>query len=247
MPAPIRIHLLGHLEVRRPDGVTVAPGAFRTTKTSDLLRILALNNGRLVCRSTVMERLWPDAPEDRAGASLRTAASQIRQALGVNCVIRHPGALELQGAWVDVDRFAAGVRDVQKAARAGRHERVIAIADAAERHYRGDLFVQASSDWAMTSSEELIHSRHGLLETAAESANTVGRFREAMDFATKAVRIDPVSETAHRALMLAHAEMGEIGSALRVFESFRKALAEELGATPSAQTQDLHLSLLRNV
>ncbi len=45
--------------------------------------------------------------------------------------------------------------------------------------------------------------------------------------------------------MRAHAELGEIGSALRVFEAYRARLAEELGADPSPQTTQLHLRLLR--
>jgi DNA-binding SARP family transcriptional activator len=45
--------------------------------------------------------------------------------------------------------------------------------------------------------------------------------------------------------MQAYAELGEVGSALRVFETYRSHLAEELGADPSPQTRELHLKLLR--
>jgi DNA-binding SARP family transcriptional activator len=45
--------------------------------------------------------------------------------------------------------------------------------------------------------------------------------------------------------MRAHAALGEIGSALRAFEACRTHLVEELGVDPSAQTQALHLRLLR--
>ena len=45
-PSEIRIRLLGPFEVRRPDRSMVGLTEWRTGKTMDLLRILALNNGR---------------------------------------------------------------------------------------------------------------------------------------------------------------------------------------------------------
>jgi DNA-binding SARP family transcriptional activator len=66
-----------------------------------------------------------------------------------------------------------------------------------------------------------------------------------MDLAATAVRLDPTVEAAHRSLMRAHAELGEIGMALRAFEECRVHLAEELGTDPSPQTQELHLQILR--
>jgi SARP family transcriptional regulator, regulator of embCAB operon len=84
-----------------------------------------------------------------------------------------------------------------------------------------------------------------MLTEAAEAALATGVPREALDFAKTAVALDPTSEAAHRSLMRAHADLGEIGGALRVFESYRAHLAEELGADPSPQTLELHVQLLR--
>ena len=84
-----------------------------------------------------------------------------------------------------------------------------------------------------------------MLCVGASSAISIDRHETARDLAAKAVELDRTSERAHRILMLAYAELGEIGTALRVFESYRTALAEELGADPSVQTQELHLSILR--
>ena len=126
-PAKIRISLLGGFEVLRDDGTPVPEAAFRTGKTTDLLRILALNNGRPVWRTTLVERLWPDVDQDRAAASLRTAASQIRRSIGTDCIHRQPGALVLRDAWVDVEQFLTDVHAVLEASRAGRHHRALAL------------------------------------------------------------------------------------------------------------------------
>jgi hypothetical protein len=116
-----------------------------------------------------------------------------------------------------------------------------------DRLYRGEFHAHDDdSDWARTEREHLLRVRQEMLTEAALAALELRRFREALDFASSAVDLDWTAETPHRALMRAHAGLGEIGSALRVFETYRAHLAEELGADPSRQTLDLHLRLLRS-
>ncbi len=117
----------------------------------------------------------------------------------------------------------------------------------AEALYAGDFHAHDDdSDWARTEHSHLVRARQEMLTEAAGSALEIDHFRDALDFALVAVELEATSETAHRALMQAHAGLGEIGNALRVFESYRSHLAEELGADPSRQTLDLHQSLLRS-
>ncbi len=224
----------------------MAPREWRTGKTADLLRLLALDNGRPVRQDGLLEALWPDVSAERARGSLRTATSQIRQAVRYNCVIRQPGALVLRGAWVDVEQFNRDAHKAAAAARVERHDRVITLTLAAERHHRGAFHAHDDqSTWAHAERERVSSRRHQMLCDAATAALALQRPREALEFASVAVRVDRTSETAHRALMRAHAELGEIGNALRVFESYRVHLADELGADPSEQTRELHLRLLR--
>ena len=242
----IRIRLFGNLDVVRADGTGVSPQEWRTGKTMDLLRTLALNNGRPVRQSLLLERLWPEVEEGKQRGSLRTASSQIRSVLQHNCVIREAGSLVLRDAWVDVTRFREDARLVHAAALAGQHSRVLALTLAAERLYRDDFRAHDDdSPWARGERDLLCQLRHETLCDAAAAALHLGRPRDALDHAWTAVRLDRSSERAHRAMMQAYAEVGEIGNALRTFESYRAHLAEELGADPSPQTRELHLSLLR--
>ena len=242
----VRIRILGGLNALRVDGTPVATEEWRTGKTRDLVRLLALDNGRPVRLQGLLEKLWPDASPERARGSLRTASSQIRRVLGTNCVVRHPDGLILQDAWVDAIEFLGQARRVTMAARAGHHAQVLAISRMAESLYAGDF--RAYSDdapWAVSARERLALARHDLLCEAAASALAMRLPREAAELADKAVRIDWASERGHRLLMAAHAERGEIAMALRVFETHRAQLAAELGADPSPQTRELHLRLLR--
>jgi DNA-binding SARP family transcriptional activator len=242
----IRVRLLGDLEVVRADGSLVEPAQWRTSKTMDLLRLLALANGHVVRSASLIEKLWPAADPVRARNSLRTAASQVRRAVGTPCVVRRPDGLLLLDAWVDTHAFLHGARRVQQAVRDGRSDDVVAIARTTDALYRGDFHAHDDdSDWALTERTHLVRSRQEMLTEAADAALATGLPRDALDFAKTAVVLDPTSEGAHRSLMRAHAELGEVGSALRVFESYRAHLAEELGADPSRQTLELHLQLLR--
>lgn len=241
-----RVRLLGDLEVTRADQSTVGLREYRTGKTADLLRILALNNGHQVPLSDVIHRLWPDVTPEKARASLRTAISQLRRAVGVDCVGRRAGTLLLLDSWVDVDRFLANASAARQASRAGRHLRALILTQAAERRYRGDFHAHDDeSGWARGSRDRLVRTRQQTLVAGAEGAIALARFTDSLELASIAVALDRRSESAHRALMLSYAELGEIGSALRVFESYRETLAEEFGADPSVQTRELHLRLLR--
>lgn len=246
-PQPdLAVRVLGDLEVRRRDGSLVGVDQWRTCKTADLLRILALNNGRAVRVSSIIDKLWPDVSPDRARASLRTACSQVRRAVGMNCVVRQHGGVVLTGAWVDAILFLNDARRVRIFTQTGRHLRALDLTRAAERLYRGSFLASDErSTWAWAERERLEQCRRGMLHDASESAIALGRYHDALDLAGKAVEIDRSSESAHRALMRAHAGLGEIGSALRAFEDCRSHLAEELGVDPSEQTRALHLTLLR--
>ena len=67
----------------------------------------------------------------------------------------------------------------------------------------------------------------------------------AVQYRTELLDLDPFRETAYRQLMQLHAAMGNRAEALRVFERCRTLLRDELGASPSQQTEALFLEILR--
>ena len=241
-----RICLLGEMQVWRNDGSQVGPDDWRTGKTRDLLRLLALENGHVVRPASLIEKLWPEVSEERARNSLRTATSRIRRATGTHCVARRPHGIVLLESWVDVVEYRELVARAHVAARVGDHDRVLRLGKAAEDIHLGEFHADDDdSTWARAERRDLRRLRQGLLTDAATSALALERFPEAVDLATVAVRLDRTSESAHRVLMQGHAELGEITHGLRVFEAYRVQLAEELGADPSPRTMELHLDLLR--
>jgi DNA-binding SARP family transcriptional activator len=241
----IEIRLLGPLHVRRADSTVVEPGAWRTGKTLDLLRLLALDADQPVSVASLLEKLWPDVDEAHGRASLRTAASQLRRALRSDCIERRLGGLVLRHAWVDTTAFRSMALEAKSALRERQPARVVALTREAEALYVSDFTAHDDgSGWALEARESLATVRRALLVDAAECAIELHWMRDGVELANKALAVDSCSERAYRALMQAYAGLGETEQSLRAFERCRQMLAEELGADPSAQTRAVHMHVL---
>lgn len=239
------IRMFGRLFVRRSNGEIVTADEWSTGKTADLLRLLALSGNRPVSVQSLIHKLWPDVEEDKAKASLRTAASRLRQVLGEPCVERSLGGLILRNSWSDVVAFQSIVQEMTTALRMGDHARVVERAREAEALYVADFEAyDDKSSWAIETRESLRLSRQSMLADAGESALKLMWMRDAIDFSTSAITEDMCFERPHRTLMRAHAALGEVELALRAFEHCRVALSQELGADPSPQTRALHIQIL---
>jgi SARP family transcriptional regulator, regulator of embCAB operon len=242
----VRICVLGDLRVTRRDGTDVRVEEWRTGKTRDLLRLLALGNGRPLRAERLIELLWPEVPSHLARNRLRTAVSQIRVTLRDQSAERHADGYLLRGAVVDALQFASMAARAGLAAEMGNHAAVLPLVRAAERLYRDDFHADDDdSAWADAERTRLQHLRRTMVRDAAEAALHARKRRAALSFAALAVELDPMNESAHRLLMRAHAALGEIAAALRHFEDYRSRLAEELGVDPSPETRALHVELLR--
>jgi DNA-binding SARP family transcriptional activator len=241
----VRICVLGELRVTRRDGTDVRVEEWRTGRTRDLLRLLALADGRPTRADRLTELLWPDVPSLSARNRLRTAVSQIRVTLRDRSLERHPSGYLLRDVALDAHEFAAMAARAELAADR-RNPAVLATTRAAERLYRDDFHADDDdSPWAVAERTRLQSLRRTMVKDAAEAALRRRRRREALSFAALAVELDPMDEAALRLLMRAHAAVGEIAAALRDFEEYRGRLADELGVDPSPETRALHVALLR--
>ena len=67
----------------------------------------------------------------------------------------------------------------------------------------------------------------------------------AIQHAAEMVELEPFRETAYQLLMKMHAAAGDRAEALRVFAKCRELLRDELGVSPSPQTEAVYLEILR--
>jgi DNA-binding SARP family transcriptional activator len=102
-----------------------------------------------------------------------------------------------------------------------------------------DLLPDWYDDWLVDEREGVRQLRLHALEVLTERLSTSGRHVEAIQAALAAVRLEPLRETAHAALIRAHLAEGNRSEALRQFSRCRDALAAELAVEPSESLRKL--------
>jgi DNA-binding SARP family transcriptional activator len=143
-------------------------------------------------------------------------------------------------ARVDADEFAQLARAALAEAPGRRRRAALERADAA---WGGEpLPEERYAAWALVYREGLLDLRRELLRELVASAgdDTGAAIRAARDLA----RLDPLDEGARRELMAAYARAGRRADALREFMELRRALVDELGLEPDAETAALHARVL---
>jgi DNA-binding SARP family transcriptional activator len=195
-----------------------------------LVALLALRD-RPLSRTYLARVLWPDCPVERSLADLRTALWRARSAT-VGMLVSSGMCLRLDTqVQVDVRALIARGR-----ATADRTERSI-IAEFAGISWlelSRDLLPDWDDDWLVDDREDVRQLRLHVLEHLSDELSMKGRHAEAIQTALAAVRLDPLRETAHAALIKAHLAEGNRSEALRQFFRCREVLTAELAVEPSA-------------
>ncbi|WDZ88128.1 AfsR/SARP family transcriptional regulator [Micromonospora cathayae] len=221
MPTPaaqIRLLLLGGFRLLHDDTpVTVPRGLQR------IIALIGLRPG--ATRSHLAGLLWPDATEERALSSLRTALWRLRQ--DPYCPLRTDGDTVHLDPRVSLDvddlvHTAAHLHDTN-------HPALDALA--AGRH---DLLPGWYDDWVLLERERLRQLRLHMLEQLARNHLQAGRHGEALQAALEAMAAEPLRETPHRLVVQIHLAEGNAFEALHAFYVYRDLILRELHLEPSA-------------
>lgn len=221
----MHVDLLGPLRVLR-DGtaVEIRGGRLRT-----LLVELALRGGRAVPADVLVDAVWGQDPPGDAANALQSLVSRLRAALGDPATVQQVGAgyrLAVEREDVDALRFERLVRDP-----AGARE-ALAL-------WRGEPAPEVGPEQSL---------RLGQLRRDALVARLGADLLTGLDVRAELEELvagHPLDEGYAGLLLTALAQEGRQAEALRAYERIRRALAEELGADPSAELQERHLAVLR--
>ena len=102
-----------------------------------------------------------------------------------------------------------------------------------------DLLPDWYDDWLVDDREGVRQLRLHALERVTGELSLSGRHAEAIQTALAAVRLEPLRETAHAALIKAHLAEGNRSEALRQFYRCRDVLSAELAVEPSESIRQL--------
>ncbi|MEV6059379.1 BTAD domain-containing putative transcriptional regulator [Nocardia asteroides] len=237
----MQIAMLGPLEIRTTDGGAIeVPGA----RLRALLIALALEPGRAVAKSKLVDWIWGEQPPADAANALQALVSRLRRALPDGSLDVQPGGyrLTIDPGAVDAVRFD----QLLDRARGGDDTRQAALLREAVELWRGAAMPELGES---TEAVAVITRYEGLrlaaLEDLYEAEIRLGRGPELIGELTDLVAQHPVRERLAGALMRALAAAGRGPEALTVYQRTREELADELGVDPSSELSALHVALLR--
>lgn len=187
-----------------------------------VLAYLALM-GRPVHRVHLAGVLWPDGDEEGARASLRSALWRVPRRWDVVVGDSVQVALHHR-VTVDVRELERDARQVLAGGAEGDVPTGIVIGTGRE-----DLLADWYDDWVLVERERLRHLRLHALEAVCDRLSRAGRYPEAVAAGLEAVAIEPLRESAHRALVEAHLREGNRWEALRQVRACEAVLSAELG------------------
>lgn len=213
-----------------------------------LFAYLACNRLRALGRDELVDRLWAGDPPEAADAALSALLSKLRRALGPERLDGRTAVRLLLPAdsWVDVEAASEALHRAE-AALARRDWPAAWGPGRVVQHVTARTFLPgAESGWVEERRGELGEMHVRSLEIAAEACLGIGGAE--LDTAERAARAlvsrAPYRESGHRALMRVLSARENPAEALRVYETLRTRLREELGVAPASATQAVYREIL---
>ncbi len=199
--------------------------------------------------------LWPGEEPAASDSGLSAVLSKLRAALrrlgwseAEAGIEQRSGCLALRvppETWIDVEAAANAIDEAEGALRRGDARAAWGPANIAASIARRPFLAQSEAPWI----EARRAAHRAMLVRALQCLTTIsagnGEGPLALQYAAEIVDLEPFRESAYQQLMRLHAAAGNPAEALRVFARCRGWLRDELGTSPSPQTEALFLEILR--
>ncbi len=236
----LELRLLGGFEARFPGG---EPLAISSRKTRALLGYLALQPDRLVPRDELIAILWSQRVDRFGSNSLSQVATSLRKIFAASET--SPIDIRADGLLFQADLAQVDALQLERHVASGTPEDL----DTAESLFRGDLLAgigirdAAFEDWLGLERARLRNLATEALTRLLKHRATAGHHAALVATAQKLLRLDPMCEPAHQALIRLYAEQGQTGLALRQYRQCVDVLRRDLGVEPSPETIQLYQSI----
>ncbi|MEH0460152.1 AfsR/SARP family transcriptional regulator [Streptomyces acidiscabies] len=243
----LRIRVLGPVELHADRQID----ALGSAKERILLAALAFDAGRPVPADTLVDRLWGDgsAPA-RPRANLHTYVARIRRRLrdlGSDEYLvprTHSYTLDLDPERVDCHRFQNLAAQARALADRGADRQALRLLDEADALWHGEPLAGLPGLWPEHVRGILAERRLAARLTRADVELRAGHYADLVPDLTALSDDHPTDEALAARLMTAAYGCGRLADALRVYDSVRRRLAEDLGSDPGEALTRLHRLIL---
>lgn len=230
----LEVKLLGQFEVK----LGGKPAAIPSRPAQALFAYLILNANAAHRREQLAGLLWPDTSDENARSNLRHALWRIRKAIETKQTYLITDDLSIRfdpdsQYWLDaraIDRVA-GIETTAD-------DLIEALAN-----YRGELLPGFYDEWITLERERLQAMFERKMEQLLDRLIAAQRWSETLEWGEKWIAFGQTPEPAYRAMMQAHAALGNMAKVAATFERCMQALRTDLGVEPSEQTRALYESV----
>ncbi|MET7765571.1 AfsR/SARP family transcriptional regulator [Streptomyces sp. NPDC005393] len=249
----MRYEMLGPLRVRDENTYFT----LHAQKVEMVLTVLLIRADHLVSPEQLMREIWGENLPRRAAAGLHVYVSRLRKFLklpgasGNPVETRTPGYVLHKGDdQIDAQIFPELVDVGRSLLREQRTDEAASCFSEALALWRGPIpghsgdgtgakgpIIDGFSTW-------LTEIRRECQEMLVECQLQLGRHREAVSMLYALTAENPMCEAFYRQLMLALYRSERQADALKVYQSVRKTLNDELGLEPGRPLQDLQRAIL---
>ncbi|WP_426626174.1 AfsR/SARP family transcriptional regulator [Leifsonia sp. McL0607] len=243
--APLRVQLCGALRIER-GGVRLEHG-LPGRQGRLLFAYLVRNRDRPCTREELGEAVWPGAADPHA-AGLNPLVSKLRHLLG-GAALEGRASLRIvlgDDAYVDTEWAESAVHRAESQVALQNWAAAWGPATGAMLVAQREFLTGEDAGWIDDARRELADILVRALEAYAVAALEMGgtELPAAVRAARRLVGLAPLREIGHQVLMRALQRQGDVGAALAVYGDLRSALRDELGVSPTAETQRVYADLL---
>ncbi len=250
----LRIYLFDSFRLLR-NGIEISAKDWYTRQARQLFKVLLTERGHMVLTHRLVNLLWPEYVEN-AHKTLRSAVSALRDVLepdrepwfSSSFVPRGQAGYALVfptfcSVWIDVVEF----ENLLDANLDGENTATTrAGLEAALQLYTGDyLSADGDPSWVLAERARLRDRYFAGVLCLMKWWGALHCYNEAIELGQHALELDTCYEPLCRLTMQYQVLVGNNAAALHTFERCRRALDEQMGADPSAQTLALHMAILK--
>jgi WD40 repeat protein/DNA-binding SARP family transcriptional activator len=230
----LEVWILGQFQVKLNGEVVQIP--WRPAQS--MLAYLVLTAGTAHRREKLAGLFWPDSAEANARRNLRQALWRLRQALGADGDYFLADGLTITfddstDFWLDtavLDQRFSGDPSLDELLN------VVTV-------YKGELLPGFYDEWIVLERERLQAVFEQRMSLLLQRLVQAGRWSDALGWSESWIALGGVPEPAYRALMVAHAGLGDLSSVAATYQRCVETLRREIDVEPSKQTQELYQKL----